>query len=171
MKAFIAALALSCTAMPAGAADFIIDGTHTKDVKFDGFDFEIPFTMVIVQGTSPASFSVSFDGFITADPRFCSGFPPGEEPADCNAPIDEIFAEDWFTASSGYSSASLFLPFFLSGTGKGRMHFSATDGATVHISMASGTPAPEPGTWAMMVGGFGLVGAAMRSRRKIAAAG
>ena len=42
MKAFIAALALSCTAMPAGAADFIIDGTHTKDVKFNGFDFEIP---------------------------------------------------------------------------------------------------------------------------------
>jgi hypothetical protein len=26
---------------------------------------------------------------------------------------------------------------------------------------------PEPASWGMMVGGFGLVGAAMRSRRRV----
>jgi len=30
------------------------------------------------------------------------------------------------------------------------------------------TPAPEPAIWAMMVGGFGLTGAAMRRRRSVA---
>jgi hypothetical protein len=29
-------------------------------------------------------------------------------------------------------------------------------------------PAPEPASWAMMVGGFGLIGGAMRSRRRTA---
>jgi hypothetical protein len=32
----------------------------------------------------------------------------------------------------------------------------------------SGSAAPEPASWAMMLGGFGLVGGAMRSRRKAA---
>jgi hypothetical protein len=31
-----------------------------------------------------------------------------------------------------------------------------------------GSPAPEPATWAMMLGGFGLVGGAMRARRAAA---
>jgi hypothetical protein len=29
-------------------------------------------------------------------------------------------------------------------------------------------PVPEPATWAMMIGGFGLLGAAARRRRRIA---
>ena len=32
----------------------------------------------------------------------------------------------------------------------------------------NGSPAPEPASWAMMLGGFGLVGGAMRGRRKAA---
>jgi len=32
------------------------------------------------------------------------------------------------------------------------------------------TPAPEPASWAMMVGGFGLIGSAMRGRRRVTAA-
>jgi len=32
----------------------------------------------------------------------------------------------------------------------------------------SAAPAPEPASWAMMLGGFGLIGGAMRSRRKAA---
>jgi len=31
---------------------------------------------------------------------------------------------------------------------------------------SASSPAPEPASWAMMLGGFGLVGGAMRSRRK-----
>jgi hypothetical protein len=33
---------------------------------------------------------------------------------------------------------------------------------------ASPTPAPEPASWTMMVGGFGLAGTAIRRRRKVA---
>ena len=38
------------------------------------------------------------------------------------------------------------------------------------VSDAVSAPAPEPGTWALMIGGFGLVGAALRRRRATAAA-
>jgi hypothetical protein len=39
--------------------------------------------------------------------------------------------------------------------------YDATFSATIEA-----TAVPEPATWAMMIGGFGIVGAAMRSRRK-----
>jgi hypothetical protein len=35
---------------------------------------------------------------------------------------------------------------------------------------ANPTAVPEPATWAMFIGGFGLVGGAMRRRRKLAIA-
>lgn len=46
---------------------------------------------------------------------------------------------------------------------------SASKGVTITIGLASAPPialVPEPATWAMMVGGFGLVGATMRRRRR-----
>jgi hypothetical protein len=45
----------------------------------------------------------------------------------------------------------------------------STSGGDDAINFEVPTPSgavPEPASWAMMVGGFGLVGAAMRSRRK-----
>lgn len=167
MKGLVLALVLSCWAMPAGAATIIIDGTHAKSVKFDGFDVEIPFTMEVINGGSSANFMASFDGLITADPRWCADFPPGEEPKDCSMPIDLIHADDIFTAEDWPTEASMLLPFSLSGTGRGLLHFSATDGATVRITIDNATPAPEPASWAMMLGGFGLVGAAMRSAKRV----
>lgn len=38
------------------------------------------------------------------------------------------------------------------------------------VSDAVSAPAPEPGTWALMIGGFGLAGAALRRRRATVAA-
>jgi hypothetical protein len=35
-----------------------------------------------------------------------------------------------------------------------------------HYQLLSGSPAPEPASWAMMLGGFGLIGGMLRSRRK-----
>jgi len=180
MKALIAALALSCVAVPAGAVSFVIDGTHGGDVAFDGFDSEIAFTMAPLGGPVPVTFTASFSGLITADPRYCSDFPPDDQPADCRAAIDPILAEDSFTAYAGSAGGSLFLPFSLSGTGEGHMHFSATDGGTLRIDIANATlvdagtpsgsgnatPAPEPASWAMMLSGFAFVGGVMRLGRR-----
>ena len=35
---------------------------------------------------------------------------------------------------------------------------------TRHVAIGAPTPAPEPASWAMMVGGFGLIGGALRAR-------
>lgn len=47
----------------------------------------------------------------------------------------------------------------------GEVHLGTFDG-----DLEFGAPAPEPATWAMMIAGFGLVGAAMRRRRTAVAA-
>jgi hypothetical protein len=39
---------------------------------------------------------------------------------------------------------------------------------TWRVTITDASPAPEPASWAMMVGGFGLVGGALRSRKKVA---
>ncbi|HWI87409.1 MAG TPA: PEPxxWA-CTERM sorting domain-containing protein, partial [Sphingomonas sp.] len=38
--------------------------------------------------------------------------------------------------------------------------------ATIAVTALS--PTPEPASWAMMVGGFGAIGGAMRNRKRIA---
>ncbi|QJU58544.1 PEPxxWA-CTERM sorting domain-containing protein [Sphingomonas sp. AP4-R1] len=47
----------------------------------------------------------------------------------------------------------------------GDVVFSLVSGDTLTIRGVSGA-VPEPATWAMMVGGFGMIGGVMRSRRK-----
>ena len=42
-------------------------------------------------------------------------------------------------------------------------------GQDARMAAAFATPVPEPLTWAMMIGGFGLAGAAIRSRRTVRA--
>jgi hypothetical protein len=46
-------------------------------------------------------------------------------------------------------------------------NFNGYTGDTTHLS-GSITAVPEPASWAMMLGGFGLVGAAMRRRQRVA---
>ena len=182
MKALAAALALCCMAMPAHAASFVIDGTHGGDVTFNSFDVEIPFTMELLGGSIPTSFNTSFSGYITADARYCAQFLPGEEPADCYIPINPVSSQDSFTAEPGSLDASVILPFSMSATGSGFMHFSETDGGSVRITIdnaalvddgglsqggsPSAVPVPEPVSWALMLAGFGMIGGTMRVRRK-----
>lgn len=53
----------------------------------------------------------------------------------------------------------------------GRLYFNAGDHALFEVDVAGGgSGAPEPGVWAMLVAGFGLLGAQLRSRRKLAGA-
>ena len=63
-----------------------------------------------------------------------------------------------FTAQS----ASEVLSFLAHGTPEGVPPFSLLDGVSMTESV------PEPASWAMMLGGFGLVGGAMRRRTRVA---
>ncbi len=42
---------------------------------------------------------------------------------------------------------------------------STSKGVKINIGLASAAAVPEPATWAMMIGGFGLAGGAIRRRR------
>jgi hypothetical protein len=74
----------------------------------------------------------------------------------------------------GFIGARLALPSFSNPAGsiQGTPHtgqgssLGSTVGYELYASAAS--PAPEPASWALMLGGFGLVGGALRTRRKIA---
>lgn len=54
-------------------------------------------------------------------------------------------------------------------TMNGEIHLGTFNGATPFIGDGSGGIVPEPATWAMLIAGFGLVGAAVRRRKAIAA--
>ena len=57
------------------------------------------------------------------------------------------------------------------GTGPLTINLSnASELDTIRAYVGEGNAVPEPASWALMVGGFGLVGGAMRSRRKAAVA-
>jgi hypothetical protein len=47
---------------------------------------------------------------------------------------------------------------------------NTANSASVHLQTNSPAPVPEPGTWAMMILGFGVTGAAVRRRRIVSAA-
>lgn len=48
-----------------------------------------------------------------------------------------------------------------------QLAINTTPGASIRTGEpAAAAPVPEPATWAMMVAGFGLIGGALRSRRK-----
>lgn len=53
----------------------------------------------------------------------------------------------------------------LSGVGITRVDFTGV-AAFTNLSFGAGA-VPEPATWAMMIGGFGMIGFAMRRRQKV----
>lgn len=66
-----------------------------------------------------------------------------------------------FAATEG----SHLLTFLANGGPSGMPPFALLDGVSVNL-----VPVPEPSTWAMLIAGFGLVGAAARRRRQIVVA-
>jgi len=66
-----------------------------------------------------------------------------------------------FTPTANESGATLG---FLSLTAPDSVHGAVVD--NIVLTQTAGTAVPEPATWAIMLTGFGAMGAAMRSRRK-----
>jgi len=166
MKRTFAVFAALTMVSPAFGASFIIDGTGGATVKIGTFGPHIDFTSTLLSG-SPTNFAMDVHGMIGADPRWCSEQPPGEAPPDCDAPIDPFNWSTSFTASLPWPEyQETYVPIFEDAV-DGYLHFGPTDGGRVLIDV-SGTAVPEPASWALMLGGFGLVGGAMRSRKRAA---
>lgn len=163
MKRLVVGLLAMLVSYSCSAASILIDGTTGQDVSFASFSPVIPFSMLSLSG-APADFTISFNGYITADARYCLRFPPGMEPPDCHAAIDPISMNQSYTATSALTRESFVLPFGLSSGENGVMHFSATSGGSVFLDIAGAQAVPEPASWALMIGGFGLAGAVLRRR-------
>jgi hypothetical protein len=58
-------------------------------------------------------------------------------------------------------------PMFSTGTYTLTAAFNGGAVTTLTISNPSASAVPEPATWAMFIGGFGLIGGAMRSRKRV----
>lgn len=86
------------------------------------------------------------------------------------------FVEDYLTPSTPFASTDLTAPYYHQVGGAdlyqyvfgqiGDTHFH---GSIETLSANGGVaPVPEPASWALMLAGFGAIGAAMRSRRRVA---
>lgn len=92
--------------------------------------------------------------------------------------VQQLTHDSWFTGTLNFVNGSLFGTNLSYGYQFSTCRFGQTYGCTdvrkdgsaptfaVHFVRAYGSPAPvpEPATWAMMLAGFGLAGAAIRKR-------
>ena len=162
-KLLAAALAavLAATAYPAAAAKFL---TETGP----GSDGSLSWDFGNTGGIAAGPFEDVFDIFIPA-----SGTSDGSVQASFTSGADDLT----FTAVSFDGHA--FTLFDLPGLHAGDLAPFLTAGGHLILDVKgvspgpdgdydgtlSFTPVPEPGAWALMIVGFGLVGAALRSRR------
>lgn len=157
-RTLLASAALAALAAPASAVTYVFtlsDGktgswqlpaSPVPDVVFPGDGFRL----LNVSGTVDGSPFTALMEFYTA------GFGGGVCAGSACSLLD-LYGPQLFTGSEA-------APTFTLGT------FAMTDvfgtpSATLTISVI-----PEPGSWAMMIAGFGLVGAGLRRRREAVAA-
>jgi hypothetical protein len=86
--------------------------------------------------------------------------------------LDGNYVEDYLAMAAPLGSLDLTAPFYHRVTAADPYSYvySAIDGTHLHMTIetlsANGSsPAPETATWALMLGGFGLIGSSMRRRR------
>jgi len=154
-----AAATLSFTA-PAQAAllDFTITGDYTASFQLDSSPVPsdsasgLGFVLWDVPGFPDAAISLADIYFYNA------GVGGGME-------ISDFYGSSTLLVTDGPQlySGSEFAPTFLLGT-YALTQYQGSGTYTLTIADAAAGAVPEPATWAMMIGGFGLVGAAMRRR-------
>ena len=138
---------------PSGTASFQLDSNPTPDfvnsISFLPGSDQFGFNNVVgtYGGTPGVASTISFGEGIYASFNIVApglGFTQFSSPTLFSGPADSpVFAPGSFT---------LINPFFGNGT--------------LDISPAAVAAVPEPATWAVMIFGLGLVGAAMRYRRR-----
>ena len=130
-------------------ASFILDSDPTPDDGIGG----LYFTIWDVPGFDDAVFGVADVSF------FSSGFGGGLGIEDFYG-LNTLVVTDGPQLYTGTEEA----PTFLTGT-FALTEYQGSGTYTLTISELT-ADVPEPASWAMMLGGFGAIGGAMRSRRK-----
>lgn len=92
------------------------------------------------------------DPWLSGSFLFDNGFAGGGACSNCLAVI------------TGLPSGADFSFSFVSGSALVEILDAPTEIGSVRLTYQLITPVPEPGTWARMIGGFGLVGGALRRR-------
>jgi len=179
MRKHLSALALACAAVaPAQAGDLHVSMLFQSGATFEGtVSFTGDYSKVTdVTGTLHGyAYLGGFDG--TSDDSINWVWENGD---NFSTGTDNYSTFLMDGAGSGYTETGPFSHW---------IQFAYNYGAAPTLSFTSGVsygetdnfvdysdplvsghigPVPEPASWALMVGGFGLVGGAMRSRRKAA---
>ncbi len=166
IKAALLATALALAAVPAQAVNLVLDGGWQDD-QVDAVD--------TASVNSPWMFTIGVDALF----RVTDAFNTGDVYTVTNASstilasttfstdgsaVPDYFGTSWSDLS--YSRLSLFLApgtYALSITGNCAGGCPAGFGVRLDTAPAVGG-VPEPAAWAMLIAGFGLVGATMRRR-------
>jgi len=175
------AAALLAPAAASAAETYDFAGSFNADADNDGvdetydwvFSFTAPTFLTSLTEITPSSCSISGGFYACAATQTID--PNGETfPSTGGVPFLS-FNVDNIDGSGGRSSFYFFAAdaFSLAGThtaqnppdGSG---FGNAGPATLTLGDRAGA-VPEPATWAMMVGGFGMIGGAIRQRRRHAA--
>ena len=136
--------------------------TMTLSVTFQGLTAPTTAAHIHCCAAPPANAGVS-----TMTPSF-TGFPTGVTSGSYMNVFDLTQLNTYnspFVAGSGGTAASAEAALFAglnSGQAYLNLHTTAFPGGEIRGQFAA---VPEPGTWALMITGFGLVGAAVRRRR------
>jgi len=165
MKRLVLALAaLIASAAPAAAQVRFIGPDTGASFHLGRFGNIIPFWMVDDGGTS--TFTVTLTGMVGMDPRSCANYPAGQVPAACDHALYPIRVSEAFDASDSLTRAQFLVPILGAPTDGGWLNFSPTDHGRIAISLAALAPGnlPEPQTWASMMLGLAVIGAALRRR-------
>ncbi len=171
LPAFFAAAALSVVAAPASAAVIVAGSGWQEDTVFEANapTAGSPWTFSL---SGPGVFRVT-DAFLTGDSLWLydgatllansalgakSGFG-GSTPYDLGWTSAAYAKIEYFLDPGSYA-------FTIVGDGLGGL----PAGIGVRLDSLTTSPVPEPATWGLMIVGFGLMGAALRSSRRRALA-
>lgn len=151
-----------------GQATVTIDGDlMTLDVSFAGL--LSPTTASHIHCCAPATGTAGVATVVPTFPGFPTGVTSGSYLQTFDLTLASSYNPAFITANGGAVPAAqaAFLAGLAGGQAYLNIHTAAFGPGEIRGQLAA---IPEPGTWALMITGFGLVGAAARRRRTMVAA-